>query len=401
VLCADGSGDRRALCRNLLESSGFEVLEAADGVEAIRRATEERPDLVLLEAKLPELDGYEVAARLRGMREFDQVPIVAHGNGDRSLALSVGCDGFLDEPIDPPTVPDRLREFLAGKRERLGLVTEKRKLREYSQALVERLEHSIEELKEANVRLRAQAAARDEFMQNLSHELATPLTPLIGYLKLMRSGRLGAFTEQQQHVLESMSKAAERLGRNIDNLVDFAAMESGQYRVARTSFDASAMVAGCLDELYPKARGKRVRLDARRPEHLPMMADERKLRQALANVVDNAVHCSPHGGRVLVVVDGDDKLATFGVYDQGPGMPQEAMRSVLSPMPPLVSDERIPGSGLGLPVVRQIVEAHGGSLVIESPPRDQPEPGELFTGARVAFTVPGPAPDQATPEASA
>jgi len=66
-----------------------------------------------------------------------------------------------------------------------------------------------------------------------------------------------------------------------------------------------------------------------------------------------------------------------------------------------VSDERIPGSGLGLPVVRQIVEAHGGSLVIESPPRDQPEPGELFTGARVAFTVPGPAPDQATPEASA
>jgi signal transduction histidine kinase len=224
-------------------------------------------------------------------------------------------------------------------------------------------------------------------MRNLAHELATPLTPLVGYLKLFKSGRLGALTEQQQQVIAAMTHASERLEHSIDNLVDYASIEGGKYRVMAAEFDASALVEQCINELQAKARAKHVRVDVRKPGHVVLIGDSRKLRQALANVLDNAVRVSPHGGQLLMELNELPDRVTFAVYDQGPGIPPEVQRLAEGGVL-LRADERAGNAGLGLPVTIQIATAHGGGLTLESPPREQPDLRNLYSGSRVGFWIP-------------
>src|SRR5437763_8890657 len=238
ILYIEDNPESRALVRSVLEAKGFDVLEASDGMAGIDLAISAHPDLILCDIEMPGIDGYETATRLRSYRGLDQCPIVVlTSHGDRGLSLSIGCDGYIEKPIDVEKFPGQLREFLKGKREKVRGTDERRYLREYSQSLVERLEATVRELTAANSRLRAGARSKTEFMQNLSHELATPLTPITGYLKILRSGKTGSLTEPQEKILESMQTASERLSRTIDNLVDFATLESGGYAIQRDTFD--------------------------------------------------------------------------------------------------------------------------------------------------------------------
>src|SRR3989442_4658450 len=228
ILYIEDNPESRALVRNVLEARGFDVLEASDGIAGIDLAISAHPDLILCDIEMPGIDGYETATRLRSYRGLDGCPIVVlTSHGDRGLSLSIGCDGYIEKPIDVERFPGQLREFLKGKREKVKTAEERRYLREYSQSLVERLEATVRELTAANSRLRAAARSKTEFMQNLSHELATPLTPITGYLKILKSEKTGALSEPQRKILDSMQIASERLSRTIDNLVDFATLESG------------------------------------------------------------------------------------------------------------------------------------------------------------------------------
>jgi signal transduction histidine kinase len=240
-------------------------------------------------------------------------------------------------------------------------------------------------------------------MQNLSHELATPLTPITGYLKILQSGKTGALSDSQEKILESMDIAAERLSRTIDNLVDFATLESGGYAIHRAEFNPSALVKAVLDEERPKARMKRIDLGVVQEGQGVGWGDERKLRQAVGNLVDNALKFSPHGSQVLLRVVADPTRLTFEVYDQGEGLLADEAEKVFDPFfhADRVGEERAPGAGLGLPVAKQIVEAHGGKIWAESPPKSQPDSKHHFSGAKVGFWIPmrasAPAEPQPTP----
>jgi signal transduction histidine kinase len=307
------------------------------------------------------------------------------------LSLAIGCDGHIEKPIDVEKFPQQLRAFLKGKREKVRGPEERRYLREYSQSLVERLEATVRELTAANIRLRAAARSKNEFMQNLSHEMATPLTPIVGYLKILRSGKAGALTDQQQKILESIATASERLSRTIDNLVDFATLEGGGGQaIHREDFDVETLVAPVFEEERTKAKSRRMHLEVRVETQEKAYGDVRKLRQALSNLIDNAIKFSPHGSDILVRVSSDATRLLFEVYDQGEGfLPGESDR-VFEPFfhADRVGEERAPGAGLGLPVAKQIVEAHGGHIWLESPPKSQPEGPHHFSGAKVAFWIP-------------
>ncbi|TMA75106.1 MAG: hybrid sensor histidine kinase/response regulator [Deltaproteobacteria bacterium] len=350
------------------------------------------PDLILCDIEMPGIDGYETATRLRSYRGLDGCPIVVlTSHGDRGLSLSIGCDGYIEKPIDVEKFPGQLREFLKGKREKVKTAEERRYLREYSQSLVERLEATVRELTAANSRLRAAARSKTEFMQNLSHELATPLTPITGYLKILKSEKTGALTEPQRKILDSMQTASERLSRTIDNLVDFATLESGGYAIHRDTFDPRAAAKSVLDEEKPKAKARRITLELS-VDSLPETGwgDERKLKQALGNVIDNAIKFSPHGSHVLVRVASDSQQLSFEVYDQGEGMLADEAEKVFDPFfhADRVGEERAPGAGLGLPVAKQIIEAHGGRISAESPPKNQPDSKAHFSGTKLSFWIP-------------
>ena len=404
ILYIEDNPESRALVRGVLEARGFDVLEASDGIAGIDLAISAHPDLILCDIEMPGIDGYETATRLRSYRGLDGCPIVVlTSHGDRGLSLSIGCDGYIEKPIDVEKFPGQLHEFLKGKREKVRGPEERRYLREYSQSLVERLEATVRELTAANSRLRAAARSKTEFMQNLSHELATPLTPITGYLKILQSGKTGPLAGPQQKILESMTTSSDRLSRTIDNLVDFATLESGGYAIHRDQFDPPTAARAVIDEEKAKARGRRIVLELDADPAGPGWGDERKLKQAIGNLVDNAIKFSPHGSNVLLRVAGDGARVYFEVYDQGEGMMADEAEKVFDPFfhADRVGEERAPGAGLGLPVAKQIIEAHGGKIWAESPPKNQPDSRHHFSGAKVAFWIPSrahaPAEPQPTP----
>jgi signal transduction histidine kinase len=392
ILYIEDNPESRALVRSVLEPRGFDVLEASDGIAGIDLAISAHPDLILCDIQLPGIDGYETATRLRSYKGLDGCPIVVlTSHGDRGLSLSIGCDGYIEKPIDVEKFPQQLRAFLKGKREKVRGPEERRYLREYSQSLVERLEATVRELTAANIRLRAAARSKNEFMQNLSHEMATPLTPIVGYLKILRSGKAGELSEQQQKIIESIAMASDRLSRTIDNLVDFATLEGGGGQaIHREEFDVGALVGTVFEEERGKAKSRRIHLEVKVETQDKGYGDVRKVRQALSNLIDNAIKFSPHGSDILVRVSSDPTRLLFEVYDQGEGfLPGESER-VFEPFfhADRVGEERAPGAGLGLPVSKQIVEAHGGHIWLESPPKSQPEGPHHFSGAKVAFWIP-------------
>jgi signal transduction histidine kinase len=262
--------------------------------------------------------------------------------------------------------------------------------REQLQALVDSLQ----------ARLAESDRLRSAFMQNVAHELSSPLTPLAGYLKILASDKLGALSPQQRKVVEAMTSAATRLTRVVDNLSDFANLKAGQAAVLASPLDPDALVAEVVEELRPAIKEAHLHLQVVPSRGGAVQADGRKLRQALANLIGNAVKFSSHGGEVLVEVTRADGRLRIAVFDQGPGIPAGDQQSVFEPLfharaggAGRGNEARRPGSGLGLPVARRIAEAHGGVVVLESPPRTAPRtPGQAFTGTRVALEIPAPPP---------
>jgi signal transduction histidine kinase len=239
-----------------------------------------------------------------------------------------------------------------------------------------------------NVSIADQAA----FLHSVAHELSTPLTPIVGYVKILLSGKLGALTEKQTSILESVAQSAEHLSQIIDNLVDLADLEAGSSEMHLADLDLAALVERCFEEIRPQARAKRIALERIVPGPTVVRADEAKLRQAIHNLLDNALKFSSHGGVILVELTlVGEARAELAVYDQGSGMDAGALESLSRPFRHAASayPARKPGAGLGLPVARSIAEAHGGELRAESPPRNQPlAPEHQFAGTRISLVLP-------------
>jgi len=236
---------------------------------------------------------------------------------------------------------------------------------------------------------------RSAFMQNVAHELSTPLTPLAGYLKILLSDKMGALAPQQRKVVEAMAAAVTRLTRVVENLSDFASLTAGQAAAMATDVDPDALVAEVVEEQRAAIKEARLHVQVVPSGGGTVKADARKLRQAFSNLFSNAVKFSPHGGEVLVEGRREGGKLRISIWDQGPGIPREDQAHVFEPFFHATrtargSEARLPGSGLGLPVAARIAEAHGGRVVVESPPGEQRPAGSghQFSGTRVVLEIP-------------
>jgi signal transduction histidine kinase len=366
VLWIEGDAARRAAIRTALEAAGLEVEESATGADALGRARAGAPDVVLVDAALPDGRGLELVAQLRRERGLAQVPCVALSDDPsrRAPALAAGCERFV-EPPEPAEVVAAVQAVLEGAGARAGGG--------------------------------AVGRFRSSFIHDLAHEISTPLTPISGYLKILQSERLGPLAPQQRKAIDAMATAVAKLARIVDNLADFADLEAGEAAITTGPVDPDELAREVVEELRDSARDARLHVEVRPSGGGPVLADRRKLRQALCNVVQNAVKFSPHGGEVLVEVARHGERLRFSVYDQGPGVAGAAKERIFEPFHHAErgDEARAPGSGLGLPVARRIAEAHGGSVEVESPPHTQPAvrshhyPGAKFVIEIPAVPVPG------------
>jgi signal transduction histidine kinase len=223
---------------------------------------------------------------------------------------------------------------------------------------------------------------RSQFLSHVSHELKTPLTSIKGFVQNLLDGLTGPLNEKQQRYLSRMLENSDRLIRMIEALLDRTRIQSGRLDLVPGEIDLGYCVADAVEQLRLLAQAKQQTLEAVvPPAPLMVWADRDRLIQIVMNLVQNAVKFTPEGGSIMVTVRQENQtLAGVSVRDTGPGIPPEFLDQIFDPFF-RVKEVRsgIKGLGLGLSIVRTLVELQGGTIAARS---------ELGRGAELYFTIP-------------
>jgi signal transduction histidine kinase len=368
VLHIEDDPANRLLVRKLLVADGHEVIDAADGLEGVRSALTLRPDLVLVDLNIPGLDGYEVTLRLRSEPPLAGVRIVAiTAEGDRDASFAVGCDGFIQKPIDARTFAALVRSYIAGHREPYTSSPDAtgERLRLQSHRIVGHLEQKVAELSEANDRLREVERLRTEFYRNISHELATPMTPIVGYLRMLLDGELGAINKPQAKAMRAMDDCVRRLRSTLDNLIDVTGLETGKMRFFHRDYDFLDTIRRAVAAYADAFADRQISLLEETPlGPLPAHGDPDRLARAVTQILDNAAKFTPPGGTVGLRVRVLETHYEVLVADSGPGIPPDRAERVFEPFFQLDgSPTRAHGGvGVGLAIARRVARGLGGDV---------------------------------------
>jgi signal transduction histidine kinase len=369
ILYVEDNHDNQRLVQRVLGARGYHVLIADDGATGVAMARESRPALVLVDLGIPGLDGYETTTRLRSFPHLRGVPIVAltaDGTPDaRERALVAGCDGYLVKPIDARLLPQQIAEFIGGKREQIPAhADESQLLRAYNEKLVERLEQRVRELTQANAEVQELDRLKGQFLSTLSHELRTPLTSLIGYLELFDRGMLGQLTTPQREAIAVMRRSSETLAQQLNNLLYFQELRGRSFnlRAVRPLELLRPLIVG----MQERASSSGLTLDAVTTDAAPINADVMALEQLARSLLDNALKFTPRGGRVRLTLHDEPSRLILRVEDTGVGIAQEHLQKIFLPFYRIDGQQHQAGAGLGLAIVRHIVEGHGGQITVRS-----------------------------------
>jgi signal transduction histidine kinase len=239
-----------------------------------------------------------------------------------------------------------------------------------NRTLERRVQERTAELQKALERVSELSQMKANFVSNISHELRTPLTHIKGYVELLVSESLGSITEEQRHALQISQQSTGRLETLIDDLIMFAIASRGELSVKQESVDIQRLANLAVKASVSKAQERGVSLNALIDEDLPpVQADMQKIAWVLNQLVDNGVKFTPSNGRVVVSVKRDgDNLVIVSITDTGIGIPPAHLEEIFEPFHQLdgSSTRRYGGTGLGLSLVRQIIEAHGSMLEVQS-----------------------------------
>jgi signal transduction histidine kinase len=379
ILYIEDNADNQRLVKRILEARGYGVLLSETGPDGIAQALEGAPSLILVDINIPGLDGYETTTRLRGMDHLRATPIVAltadSRVGTRERSLVAGCDGYITKPIDPRRLPDQLEEFMNGKREAVPQAVETTMLREYNQKLVERLERQVRELSAANAELQEADRLKSQFLATLSHELRTPLTSIMGYLELFGRRTLGPMNEIQSEAITVMARNAETLTRHVNNLLYLQEVRSTQ--IKRVPIALHDLLRRVLVEYQKRTRDAAIELQIEIHPTATFLGDSLALEQAFRGLIDNAIKFSSRRGRVRVILTDEPSRVLLRVEDTGIGIPADHQEKIFLPFYQVDSSlaRQHPGAGMGLAIVKHVVEAHGGQVTVRSAPGQ----GSAFT----------------------
>ncbi|MGN6372937.1 MAG: ATP-binding protein [Solirubrobacteraceae bacterium] len=235
---------------------------------------------------------------------------------------------------------------------------------------------------------------RRSFTASVSHELRTPLTSILGYLELLRES-LSELGPAQDRYLTVIDRNANRLLHLVNDLLFVAQIQQGNFEIDRERVDPAELARAALESARPAALTKQIDLRLQIGDTRPILGDPIRLAQALDNLVSNAVKFTPEGGNVQVGAEVSNGDCTLTVIDDGIGIPKAEQARLFERFfrSSNASDNVIPGTGLGLTIARAIVEAHGGSIHLDSSP-------SAGTTARISIPAAEPPPSGSSPSPS-
>jgi signal transduction histidine kinase len=340
ILVVDDSPDNVFLIKTILEEEGYTVSSAENGASALAELEKSTYDLVLLDLMMPGMDGYEVTKRIRQNQSLPFIPILlitAHDSPNVAQGLDLGADDFIRKPVTVEELLARVRALL-------------------------RLKYSIEERDEIS-------RQREDFVSRLTHDLRTPLVAADRMLLLFQHGALGVLSPQMQEVIDIMVRSNSNLLAMVNTLLEVYRFEAGRKTLAFQPVNLAQLLEEVAKELSPLAAEKRLSINQEFCEEsstIQLIGDRLDLHRLFTNLIGNAIKFTDTGSitiRLMSPTAGDDYI-TVEVEDTGAGIPQEEQVTLFERF--RQGSHKRSGSGLGLYLSRRIVEAHQGSILVNS-----------------------------------
>lgn len=266
----------------------------------------------------------------------------------------------------------------------LQIIQLQKALQDANRKLEQRVQERTLQWSQAMERLTELNRLKANFISTVSHELRTPLTHLKGYLELLTTGDIGALSDEQMSALAVMQRSEQRLENLIDDLIQFSLVSRGELSLNTEQIQLGDLARAAVLQANPKARSKSIGLRLQITPELPeIWADEEKIGWVLSQLLDNAIKFTPVDGQVQVelTTDANTDTVTVTVSDTGIGIPPERQAEIFDAFHQLDSSStrRQGGTGLGLTLVRRIIEAHGSQVTLVS---------EVGQGTSFSFTLP-------------
>lgn len=397
ILYIEDDAASRQLVLRTLHHVGYNVLVAERGLDGIDLARQTLPDLILTDIDLPDLNGREIATTLRSDARFYDTPIVALTASDRhderELAMAAGINGYLTKPVNIEELQIHIEHYLSGGQdeidpERLDLARER-----YLEEVVVRLEKRIRQLEETNKALYRLDEMKDTFIQLTAHELRTPLTLVYGYTRLLEDHPpLRDMMTQDTGIATLITGLTESIGRMhavIDEILTMSRIMTNRIDMTIKPTNLGALVRKVLIGFDNAIRDRNLTVHFDQAEWpISMRADDDLLRIAVTNLVSNAIKYTPDEGHIYLRAEMDGQHVMFTVKDTGIGIDVAEHEKIFERFHTL-NDVSLHttsktafnggGIGLGLPICRGIISAHGGRIRVESPGRDREKcPGSEF-----------------------
>jgi signal transduction histidine kinase len=356
ILVVDDDGIIRGVTSRILESEKYHIDEACSLSEAREKIVQNDYALVLLDLRLPDCDGLRSIVTLKELRpQLDVVVLTGYGTLDSVIeAMRAGAVDFLLKPCSAQQLRDTVKKAVAKR-----------------------------ELSQENKMLRALNEMKDKFLTLVSHELRTPLTIIYGYLSIMQ--RQGASLDKEQRELVGIVlKSTRQLISIVNNIQTITQAEAGEIKLHLQPVLPRKLMMDVLTEMKSSVTDRKLNMHVEDGNELPPInADSIRLRQAMMELVQNAIRNTPDGGEITVGATQKDERILLWVKDTGIGIPLSEQTKIFEPFYEVAnveqhgsSNSRFQGGGigLGLSLVKAVIEAHKGFVRFES----EPNHGTLF-----------------------
>jgi signal transduction histidine kinase len=363
----------RVLVAHALRSDSVDcVIVPAGTREAFEHALAECPDVILSDMSLPDFDG--IRAQQMALERWPQVPFhyVSGSMGEEAAIerLKAGAtDYVLKHRLEK--LATAVRRAVREADDRAHRANAEQALRQLNAQLEARVTERTEALTRANLalvraRLDADRAnhAKSDFLSRMSHDLRTPLNAIIGFAQLLEMDDLSA---DQQEGVGHILRAGRHLLEMINEVLDISRIEAGRLSLSPEPVDLDGLLADAVELLRPLAAQRGLAISIVVPPKTYVVADRMRLNQVFFNLLSNAVKYNRDGGMVDISISVDDRRTTINVADTGAGMSDEKLGRLFTPFERLGAEQSgIEGTGLGLALVKGLIEAMGGTIHVES-----------------------------------
>ena len=348
ILIVDDTPANLRVLSRLLSDNGYKVRPVPNGKLALEAVRASEPDLIFLDIRMPDMDGYEVCETLKSSEATCDIPIIfisaLNDLEDKVKGFEAGAVDFITKPFQEGEVLIRLETHLTIRNQRREIADQ------------------VEQLRRLEI-------LRENLTQMIVHDLNNPLHGILGFIQLLRLELADIENEKLNKYAASIESSVKSTVDMIRAILDVGKIESGEMKISRKDVALAPLLTEIVSGIEPLIHDKRLTLDVECGKELPpLSADPDLFRRIIVNIVGNAIKFSPDDGTIAIRATRAATAIRIEVTDEGPGIPSEYQATIFEKYGQVESRTagRKYSTGLGLAFCKLAVEAHGGTIGVDS-----------------------------------